>query len=358
MVSNNGLTLEPPVIEPDWTLAQLQQCCPGVELTLFSHFGIGSRERSGFSGKEILADLLRRHLVFDAAKACARLTELAQEDWSHALTAGVLSARRRELVMVDARGRQEFELAHLEGARYLSGELVAQLKSPAESSPVVLVCNDGSQSPAAARLLRKQGLTAYHLWGGLVAWSLEMDPSFPILYPLQEAPGHWYLLADGRTLRYRYPAARSGFGWRKIERRFLESAECGRPVVQAFPQVEAVFVTPRSFAVRGQLSDLPGLVSKLTKSVLHAKDWNTLGEEGSEEVEGRLIDHVLAHEAPEVLANHKGTVVAESYSDRVLSLALGGGCAGCASAQVTTQRELAALLYRRVPLLDRIQGSE
>lgn len=346
------------MIEPEWTLGQLQQQCPGVELTLFSHFGIGSRERSGFSGKEILADLLRRHLVFDAAKACARLTALAQEDWSHALSAEALSTRGKEFVVVDARGRQEFELGHLEGARYLTGDLVAQLKNQSRPSPIVLVCNDGCQSPAASRLLRKQGLEAYHLWGGLVAWSQEIDPSFPILYPLSEVEGHWYLLADGRTLRYRFPAEIAEFGWRRVEREQLTAAECGRRVLEAFPPVEAVYVSPRSFAVRGDLSDLPALVAALPEQILCSADWAKLGEEGSEEEEGRLIDYVLAHEAPEVLANHKGTVVAESYSDRVLTLALGGGCAGCASAQVTTQRELAALLYRRVPLLDRIQGSE
>ena len=66
----------------------------------------------------------------------------------------------------------------------------------------------------------------------------------------------------------------------------------------------------------------------------------------------------MKEEAPKVLANHKGTVVAEDYQDRVLTLALGGGCAGCASAQVTTQRDLAALLYSSVPLLDGIRNSE
>ncbi len=73
--------------------------------------------------------------------------------------------------------------------------------------------------------------------------------------------------------------------------------------------------------------------------------------------ERQRIEAVLAEEAPKILGSHKGTVEIESYDDRILALRLGGGCAGCASANITTQRELAAALYREVPLLDAITSA-
>lgn len=346
----------PPVVRPDWTLSRLKESCPGVELALFSHFGIGSRERSGFSGKELLEDLLRRHLVFDTERACRSLTELAAEDWKYARSPQAVLQRREGLVLVDCRGREDFELCRLEDARYLSGELVRSLLPRRSEIKVVLVCNDGSQSPSASRLLRKQGFEAYHLEGGLYAWSNRIDRSFPVLYPLVEAPGGWYLLADGKTLRFRWERERVGLGFRMVERDALLSVEPGRRLLELEPSLEALFITPRSIAFRGRFEQLSCFIRKLSHELLENSEWSKAGVEGREAEEAALIERVLVEEAPELLANHKGTVVAQSYEDRVLTLALGGGCAGCASAQVTTQRELAALLYSRVPLIDRIVG--
>lgn len=346
----------PPVVRPDWTLSRLKESCPGVELALFSHFGIGSRERSGFSGKESLEDLLRRHLVFDADRACRRLTELAQEDWKYAWTAPTLRQERENVVILDCRGREDFEFCALDGSHYLSADFVKSLLPRRSEIRLVLVCNDGSHSPSASRVLRKQGFAAFHLWGGLYAWSVQVDRSHPVLYPLVEEPGGWYLLADGRTLRYRWKSPSLESGFRMIDQESLLDLAPARKLLELDPSVEAVFATPRSLAFRARFQNLCSFIGKLSHDLLHASLWATGGVEGDEEQEAVLIERVLSEEAPSLLENHKGTVVARSYEDRVLTLALGGGCAGCASAQVTTQRELAGLLYRRVPLIDRIVG--
>lgn len=349
---------QPPLVRPDWTLGELRAKCPGVELTLFSHFGIGSRERSGFSGKELLGDLLRRHLVFDAEKACTRLTELAKEDWKHALTPEMLVEMLPTATLVDCRGREEHELSSLEGTRYLTGALVQELTSSTERASVVLLCNDGSQAPAASRLLRKQGLTAYHLWGGLAAWSERVDRTFPVLYPLVEQSGGWYLLADGRTLRHRLRRPRGRATFRSVLTAELERAELGQLLAWLLPQLEAVYTTPWSIAFRGNFTSIPPITKGLSEDLLESHDWEKIGSVGDEAAEVAAIEQVLKIEAPDLLASHKGTVEMESYRDRVLTLALGGGCSGCASAQITAKRELAALLYRRVPLIDKIVAAE
>jgi Fe-S cluster biogenesis protein NfuA len=124
---------------------------------------------------------------------------------------------------------------------------------------------------------------------------------------------------------------------------------------EALPDLELVADTPRSFAARLlKPGDLHHAIEHLASWV---SCWPDGGEESDPSSERALLERVLTEEAATILKSHKGTVEIESYDDRVLALRLGGGCAGCASAAVTTQRELAAALYRAVPLLDQIRGA-
>lgn len=343
-------------IEPHWTLGQLKATFPGVELALFAHFGVGSRERSGFAASERLDDLLRRHLIFDAEKACRRLDALAAEDWQYALTPQMLSSNLASFVVVDARSDQDYQRCHISGSRLLSAPVVAQLRADPPSH-LVVVCSDGSQSPSASRHLRSLGLDAHHLQGGLVSWSNNCDESFPINYPLVEIPGRWHLLADGDTLRYRRETDLE-CDWRIWTRQDLAENSRFRPLVQALPALSMILVSPRSFALRGLPVELRQAVHLAGPFRDQTELWNEGGQLSDPEQEKRILGRVLAEEAKTVLKSHKGTVEIASYQDRRLKLRLGGGCAGCASAQITTQRELAAALYREVPLLDAISSAE
>ncbi len=346
-------------IAPDWTLGQLKETFPGVELALYAFFGVGSRERAGFSAAERLEDLLRRHLVFDAERACARLDALAAEDWSHEISARELKSAldREALLVIDARSAAEHALARLPDSRLLSAESVAALRARPEV-PAVLVCNDGSQAPAASRHLRGLGLAARHLRGGLAAWAIDSDESFPINYPLMETPGRWHLIADGQTLRYRRPEPRPQSQWRVWSRPALLAHPRLAELGEALPQLEMAIWTPRSFALRGAFTDHTKVIALALPWLEEGDLWDSGGEASEVVAERTTLERVLALEAPAILQSHKGTVEVREYVDRVLTLQLGGGCSGCASASVTTQRELAAALYRAVPLLDRIQNAE
>lgn len=346
-----------PTIEPDWTLNRLKREFPGVELALFAHFGVGSRERSGFHGEESLEELLRRHLVFDAPRACSRLNSLALEDHEHSVDCRQLEAdlQAGSVAVVDARGEKEFEWCRLPGSMLLSRDTVQKLTSQSEGR-VVIVCRDGSQAPAASRILRAQGLSARHLLGGLESWSEEIDPDFPLLFPLEERAGRWHLLADGETLRFRREKPLAGRKGRVLSRTSLDSFALGLTLLGDFPTLELVATNAETFALRGLSGDLHQAITFLTPSLRDSEQWEFHGEEPSQEEERRLLERVLKDEAPKILASHKGTVEIREYRNRVLTLALGGGCAGCASAQITTQRELGAALYRAVPLLDSIRS--
>lgn len=343
-------------VEPHWTLGQLKSTFPGVELALFAHFGVGSRERSGFAASERLDDLLRRHLIFDAEKACRRLDALAAEDWQHAVAPQTLETELPNFVVIDARSAHEYERCHIPESRLLSAPVVAQLRAIPPTN-LVVVCADGSQSPSASRHLRSFGLPAQHLDGGLVGWSISCDESFPINYPLREVPGRWHLLADGETLRYRRVTAVES-EWRVWTRQQLTENSRLQTLLQTLPTLRMVMVTPHSFALRGLPTDLRQAVLLASPLLEEIELWNSGGTSSDPDQEKEILGHVLAEEAKTILKSHKGTVEIASYQDRRLELRLGGGCAGCASAQITTQRELAAALYREVPLLDAISSAE
>lgn len=323
-------------------------------MALFAHFGIGSRERSGFAAEEKLDELCRRHLIFDLERACVKLNELAAEDTRFGVRASdapaILAAGA---AIVDARAELEFRRASIKGARLLSHQTVQELHKTPQAT-IVTVCRDGSQAPAASRILRGQGLKARHLLGGLESWAEEVDPEFPILFPLTEAAGHWYLLADERTLRFRRLRPNSAHTPRVILREELASQPELSGLLNALPALEMVVVSPETFAVRGLPESLSEAIEAVSEEMREAAFWSGLGRPEQPEDDRRKLEKVLAEEAPAILGNHKGTVRVKSYRERVLALELGGKCAGCASAQITTQRELASSLYREVPLLDRI----
>lgn len=344
-------------IAPDWTLGQLKESFPGVELALFAFFGVGSRERAGFAASERLDDLLRRHLVFDAERACQRLDALAAEDWANDVSAVQLqkALRTDSVTVLDARSAEDYARSRLAGSHLLSADSVGEARGNPRR-PVVVVCNDGSQAPAASRHLRGFGLTAGHLVGGLTSWAISEDETFPINYPLWESAGRWHLLADSRTLRFRRAEVVPQQAWRLWRRADVQAYDGLEKLLEALPTLEWIAATPRSFAARGEFPDLHVAIAALHPWKDSAL-WNDGGEEASQDTERETLQRVLDEEAPTILQSHKGTVEIESYQDRVLTLRLGGGCAGCASASVTTQRELAAALYREVPLLDRIIGN-
>lgn len=344
-------------IAPSWTLGKLKESFPGVELALYAFFGVGSRERSGFAASERLDDLLRRHLVFDAERACARLDAMAAEDWEHAVTPQALHSRlgKDAVTVIDARSQEEHQRSRITGSRLLSAESVTKARSE-PSRPVTVVCNDGSQAPAASRHLRSFGLQATHLKGGLTAWANHCDESFPINYPLQESQGRWHLLADSQTLRYRRSTAAGSVGWRVWGRQKLQAKSTLAGLLERLPSLRLVAVSPFTFAIRGDFTDLHQAIEAALPWVDAHHIWDTGGELSEADRELALIERVLCEEAPRILANHKGTVEIASYHNRALGLRLGGGCSGCASANITTQRELAAALYREVPLLDKIES--
>ena len=92
-------------------------------------------------------------------------------------------ARGDGFLLLDVREPDEWETAHIEGARLLPlGELEARVEELAEwrSQRVVVHCHHGGRSARACELLRARGFEDVHnLTGGIEAWSLTVDPAVP-----------------------------------------------------------------------------------------------------------------------------------------------------------------------------------
>ena len=83
-------------------------------------------------------------------------------------------------LLVDVRSREEFESGHVIDARHLPQDEVAgagESLKKYRDKPVIVCCESGMRSGAAARVLKAQGFTnVLNLRGGLGAWRTENLP--------------------------------------------------------------------------------------------------------------------------------------------------------------------------------------
>jgi sulfur-carrier protein adenylyltransferase/sulfurtransferase len=88
---------------------------------------------------------------------------------------------RGETLLIDVREPQEYEIAHIEGARLIPlGRLPERLGELDSSAEMVLHCHYGERSLRALQFLRQAGFRKLRsLRGGIEAWSREVDPEVP-----------------------------------------------------------------------------------------------------------------------------------------------------------------------------------
>ncbi len=87
----------------------------------------------------------------------------------------------REIVILDVRTPQEFEIARLPGSILIPlQELPDRLAELDPAATIVAHCHHGMRSARAVNLLREVGFArTKNLAGGIDAWSLSVDPSVP-----------------------------------------------------------------------------------------------------------------------------------------------------------------------------------
>src|SRR4051794_25527142 len=108
-----------------------------------------------------------------AADAKSRIREVSAADASKEQAGGA--------VLIDVRGREEFENGHAKGAVHLSKgiiELKIEEIAPSLSTPIICYCGGGSRSALAADNLQKMGYTnVASMAGGFRDWKNEGLPT-------------------------------------------------------------------------------------------------------------------------------------------------------------------------------------
>jgi len=87
----------------------------------------------------------------------------------------------RDVVVLDVRTPQEYQIARIEGAVLIPlQELPDRLNELDTASTIVAQCHGGVRSAQAVHFLRQHGFAkTRNLAGGIDAWSLQVDPSVP-----------------------------------------------------------------------------------------------------------------------------------------------------------------------------------
>ena len=86
-----------------------------------------------------------------------------------------------DLLLVDVREPEEYELARVEGARLLPLSLFNEWAPTLDPErPTAFICHHGIRSAQVCAYLARQGFEKlYNLSGGIDRWSTEVDPSVP-----------------------------------------------------------------------------------------------------------------------------------------------------------------------------------
>lgn len=81
-------------------------------------------------------------------------------------------ANRSQGVFIDVRGADQYKAGTIAQARNVPmAELEAKADSLPKNKPLIVFCDQGRESVRAAALLRKKGLEAVSLEGGVKAWT-------------------------------------------------------------------------------------------------------------------------------------------------------------------------------------------
>ena len=133
-----------------------------------------------------LLEYIARHPFLVGGTAVLALAVLAYEvsrARSGGQAVGPMDAVRlmnQGALLVDVRSREEFEGGHVLDARHLPQEEIAgagESLKKYRDKPVIVCCESGMRSGAAARVLKAQGFAkVVNLRGGLAAWRTENLP--------------------------------------------------------------------------------------------------------------------------------------------------------------------------------------
>ncbi len=165
------------------TMQEVLETFKGARRALFTRYHIGGCSSCGFHPSDTLENVLAKHNVLDVEEVIEHIKKADDLDRKIQVkpqeVAGLL--KEAKVKLLDARQDFEWEVAHIEGARLISSELVQEIMQKwKKDTPIVFYCHHGMRSLDAASYFIGHGFTNVRsMEGGIDAWSLEIDPKVP-----------------------------------------------------------------------------------------------------------------------------------------------------------------------------------
>lgn len=171
-------------IDPNITMGELLSEYPGAQRALFRAYHIGGCSSCGFGPGETLGEVCARNnnLAVDEAIAtilagceAEQKMEISPMEVAEQLHAG------EQIALIDVRSREEWEAVHIDGAIFLTQDLMQEILSEwPKDREFVFVCHQGIRSRDAASFFAGHGFqNVKSLAGGIDAWSTQVDPALP-----------------------------------------------------------------------------------------------------------------------------------------------------------------------------------
>ena len=165
-------------------MQQVLAAFPGARRALFRKYHLGGCTSCGFAPEETLAQLCARSGNLDPAEVITHIQASHETDRQIEITPTEVAERRargEKVRLLDLRTREEWDAVHLEGADFVTQELIQRLMGKeGQGSLIVFYDHAGASSLDAAAYFAGHGFTnARHLRGGIDAWSMEVDAKIP-----------------------------------------------------------------------------------------------------------------------------------------------------------------------------------
>jgi len=188
---SNSVTVTSNSVDAKTTMGEVLAAFPGARRALFRRYHLGGCSSCGFAPDETLEQLCARNGNLNVDEVLAHVRESHETDAQLEIKPGEVVERRgrgEKVRLLDLRTREEWDAVRLEGAEFVTQELIQRLMG-GEGREGLLVFYDhtGASSLDAAAYFAGHGFAnARHLRGGIDAWSSEVDSQVP-RYRLEKA---------------------------------------------------------------------------------------------------------------------------------------------------------------------------
>jgi rhodanese-related sulfurtransferase len=172
-------------------MGQVLGAYPGARRALFRKYHLGGCSSCGFAPDETLAQLCTRSGNLSVDEVIAHIQASHEADKQLEIGPKEAAERRtcgEKVRLLDLRTREEWDAVHLDGAEFVTQDLIQRLMGKAgQEGLLVFYDHSGAGSIDAAAYFAGHGFAnARYLRGGIDAWSLEVDPKVP-RYKLETA---------------------------------------------------------------------------------------------------------------------------------------------------------------------------